>query len=77
VPPRDKLLHAFGDAVRARRSELGLSQEALALEVGLHRTYIGGIERGERNVALVNIFRLANTLEMPAADLISATQDHL
>lgn len=73
MPERDELLHAFGDAVRTRRTELGLSQEALALEVGLHRTYVGGIERGERNVALVNIFRLAATLQMPAAELIAAT----
>lgn len=77
MPQRDALLRAFGDSVRARRTELGLSQEALAHEVGLHRTYIGGIERGERNVALVNIFRLAETLEMTAGELISATQQRV
>lgn len=77
MPQRDALLHAFGDTVRARRTELGLSQEALAHEVGLHRTYIGSIERGERNIALVNIFRLAETLEMSAGELISATQQRV
>lgn len=74
MPQRDALLRAFGDTIRARRTELGLSQEALAHEVGLHRTYIGGVERGERNVALVNIFRLAETLQMSAGELITATQ---
>lgn len=74
MPPRDALLRAFGDSVRARRTELGLSQEGLAHAVGLHRTYIGGIERGERNVALVNIFRLAETLGMSAEELMTATQ---
>lgn len=77
MPSRDALLRAFGDAVRARRTELGLSQEALAHEVGLHRTYIGGIERGERNVGLVNLFRLAGTLDMSASELMSATQQRL
>lgn len=77
MPPRDALLRAFGDAVRARRTELGLSQEALAHEVGLHRTYIGGVERGERNVGLVNFFRLAETLDMSASELMSATQQRL
>ncbi len=77
MPTREDLLTAFGAAVRDRRKELGLSQEALAHEVGLHRTYIGGVERGERNVALVNVFRLADTLKMPAADLVAATTDRL
>lgn len=77
MPTREDLLTAFGAAVRDRRKELGLSQEALAHEVGLHRTYIGGVERGERNVALVNVFRLADTLQLPAADLVAATSDRL
>lgn len=63
------MLRSFGAAVRARRLEVGLSQEALAVEAQLHRTYIGGIERGERNVSLVNIVRIAEALQTTASAL--------
>lgn len=59
----------FGKSVRARRHQLGVSQEEFADMCGLDRTYIGGIERGERNVALVNIERIARTLKMSIAEL--------
>jgi transcriptional regulator with XRE-family HTH domain len=49
----------FGDAVRDRREELGLTQEEFAERAGIHRTYLSDIERGTRNVSLVNIERLA------------------
>jgi transcriptional regulator with XRE-family HTH domain len=61
----------FGQRVRARRVELGLSQEALAQLAGLHRTYVGSLERGERNVALINILRLGRALETDAGTLIT------
>lgn len=61
---------AFGEAVRRARLDAGLSQEALAAEAGLHRTYVGGIERGERNPALANIVRLAIALNTSAAALL-------
>ncbi|KQZ06211.1 hypothetical protein ASD21_00805 [Caulobacter sp. Root1455] len=54
----------FGERLRALRTTAGVSQEGLALICGLDRTYIGGIERGERNVALVNIVRIARGLEV-------------
>lgn len=54
----------FGQRQREIRKEQGLSQEQLAFKAGLHRTYVGGIERGERNVALRNIQRLADALEV-------------
>lgn len=57
-----ELLEIFGANVRARRKDLGLSQEQLADIVGLHRTYIGGIERGERNISIMNLIKLANAL---------------
>jgi transcriptional regulator with XRE-family HTH domain len=60
---------AFGQRVRELRSEKGLSQEGLALACDLDRTYIGGIERGERNVSLVNIQKIAAALGVPIREL--------
>ena len=59
----------FGKALRQRRQKLGVSQEAFADMCQLDRTYIGGIERGERNVALVNIEKIAKTLRLTIAEL--------
>jgi transcriptional regulator with XRE-family HTH domain len=59
----------FGKAVRQRRNKLGVSQEAFADMCGLDRTYIGGIERGERNVALVNIEKIAKTFRVSISQL--------
>lgn len=66
---RNELRH-FGESVRRNRLKQGLSQEALADLSGLHRTYIGGVERGERNVSLVNIVRIAKALNVALADLV-------
>ena len=59
----------FGKALRKRRHKLGVSQEEFADLCGLDRTYVGGIERGERNVALVNIEKLARALKMSLSEL--------
>lgn len=59
---------AFGRRVRELRHRLGLSQEELADRAGLHWTYVGGIERGERNPALVNISKLAHALQVSLAE---------
>ncbi|MGH4013931.1 MAG: helix-turn-helix domain-containing protein [Pseudonocardiaceae bacterium] len=64
-------LAAFGRRVRATRESTGLSQEQLADKSGLHRTYVGSVERGERNIALLNIIRLARALEVDPGDLLS------
>jgi transcriptional regulator with XRE-family HTH domain len=59
----------FGRAIRHRRRRLGVSQEEFADMCGLDRTYIGGIERGERNVALVNIEKIARALRLSLREL--------
>ena len=60
----------LGRAVRTRRLYLRLSQEKLAERANLHWTYVGGIERGERNVSLLNIVKIANALKVTASDLL-------
>jgi len=56
--------------LRRLRKAKGLSQDALAFEAGINRTYIGGVERGERNVSLDNIVRLAAALGVTPAELL-------
>ena len=60
----------LGQRVRARRSELGLSQVALADRIGLHFTFVSSVERGERNLSLSSLIRLADGLEVNAGDLV-------
>lgn len=62
---------SFGLRVRELRTSAGLSQEALAHAAGLDRTYVGSVERGERNISLDNIWLLADTLDVLPGDLIS------
>jgi transcriptional regulator with XRE-family HTH domain len=59
-----KILIRFGEKVRTLRKEKGLSQEELAFRAELHRTYIGMIERAEKNITLVNIGKIAKALEV-------------
>ncbi len=65
-----KILKTFAHRVRALRLEKGWTQEELARRADLHRTYIGSIERFERNVSLLNVQRIANALGVKARDLI-------
>ncbi len=60
----------FGELVKKKRLALGWSQEELAFQAGLHRTYIGHVERAERNLSLENIFVLAKALKCHPHDLI-------
>lgn len=60
---------AFGERVRIVRLAMGISQEALAAKAGLHRTYVGSVERGERNVSLDNIHALADALGVDVREL--------
>lgn len=61
----------LGAAIRERREELGYSQEELAFESNLHRSYLGGVERGERNPALKNILKICEALKISAEELFS------
>ncbi len=61
---------AFGAQLRAVRVQQGFSQDELATASGLHRSYIGGIERGERNPSLTNIARLADSLGVGVSELV-------
>ncbi len=71
-----KDLERFGSRVRAERERLGVSQEELADRAGLHRTYVGGVERGERNLGLLNVLRLARALGLPPAALLTDFPAH-
>lgn len=62
---------AFGARVRARRQALGKSQEKLAQDSGLHWTFVGQVERGRRNLSLMNILKLAEGLEIDPGELVA------
>lgn len=64
------ILEEFGKHLRKVRLRKGISQEKLAELAGLHRTYVSSVERGERNISLVNISRLAEALEIKLRDLM-------
>ena len=70
-PADCKLVKVFAANVRRRRLELKFSQEELAEKAGVHRTYVGMLERGEKNVTIYNIERIAKALKVDAASLIS------
>lgn len=65
-----ELLKAFGARVQHYRNRLGLSQEKFAEKANVHRTYIGTVERGETNLTLLNVYKLAKALEISPKDLI-------
>ncbi len=66
---------SFGHALWKRRTQLGLSQEALAFRCGSHRNYIGEIERGEKSPSLHIVFAIAEALEMKASELLRMTEE--
>lgn len=68
---KKKILIRFGETVRKIRKEKGISQEELAHKADLHRTYIGMIERAEKNITLINIEKIANALDVEIKDLLA------
>ena len=64
-------LRTIGDRIRDRRTELKLSQQELGDKCELHRTFIGSVERGERNVSILNLRQIARALRTPVSDLVS------
>lgn len=70
------LQRALGRNLRAYRVERGLSQEDFAESIGVHRTYMGGVERGERNLTLQSVERIANQLGVDALDLLRTSDLH-
>jgi len=67
-----RILKFFGQNVRKQRLHLGISQEELARRAGLHRTYIGMIERAEKNLTLINIEKIAQALGVEISELFSS-----
>ena len=67
----DEVLVAFGQRLATVRRNAGFSQEALAAKAGIHRTYVGGVERGERNISLRNIHKLADALGVDISALFT------
>ncbi|MFH0936943.1 MAG: helix-turn-helix transcriptional regulator [Candidatus Daviesbacteria bacterium] len=59
----------FGKKLRELRTKAGLSQEELGFRAGIHRTYVGAIERGEQNISVDNIHKLAKALKIPVSEL--------
>jgi transcriptional regulator with XRE-family HTH domain len=68
---KDEILVRFGDNLRQIRKNKGLSQEQLASDANLHRTYIGMIERAEKNITLLNIYKISKALDIDIIDLFS------
>lgn len=71
-----KILKVFGDRVRELRKEKDISQEELAHRADLHRTYIGMIERAEKNLTLLNIERIAIALEVKISELFKDLEEN-
>ena len=71
---KKKILVDFGDKIRELRKEQGISQEELSYKADLHRTYIGMIERAEKNITLANIEKIAKGLNVDLKELFNSTK---
>lgn len=66
----DEVQRRFGERIREIRRQIGISQERLALGCDLDRAFLGAVERGQRNISLVNIYKIARGLNVPARELM-------
>lgn len=71
MTPDKKILIQLGDRIREARKELGISQEQLAHLSGMHRTYVSSVERGERNIAVLNLLSIAGVLGVDAGNIVT------
>ncbi len=75
---RDETIRcAFGVALRELRTRAGISQEKLAAKARLNRTYVGDVERGERNIAIVNIVKVCRALDIRLSEFFREVEKHL
>jgi len=75
VKMKKKILIKFGNKVRQERMKQGLSQERLAIKAGVHRTYIGMVERAEKNITLLNIEKITKALNTKITDLFGGNDE--
>ena len=68
----NKVVVDLGAAIRRARADVGLSQEALAVDADLDRSYVGGIERGEHNLTVMSLIKIADALKMPPSALFAS-----
>ncbi|MCX6843151.1 MAG: helix-turn-helix transcriptional regulator [candidate division WOR-3 bacterium] len=73
TPEDNNLLRVIGQNLKKARLAKGWSQEQLSFESGLHRTYVGAVERGERNITVINLRKLANVLDVKLSALVKGT----
>ncbi len=71
MPQKNPLLRRFGEAVRVERKRQGISQEDLALRAEINRSYMGAVERGEENISLLTIQKLATVLKVKPSALLA------
>jgi len=68
---KNKALRQFGDALRSERKERGFSQEGLALEAEINRSYMGSLERGEENVSILTLLKISSVLKVKPSALLA------
>lgn len=73
--PTESILQILGDAIRERRQQPNLTQEALAFEAGVHPNVIGRLERGETDNQVLTLFNVAMSLKTPLAELIAGVEN--
>lgn len=71
------MLQNFGIVVRRFRENLGVSQEEFAMRAGIHRTYIGAIERGERNFTFFNLIKMSQAMDMSLEEVIRQVENSI